>query len=195
MIKVMIRRLTGLLSHQGDNYLVLDVSGVGYMVQAPLSTLLQAEKEIKVSLWTCQIVRETSLELFGFLHKNELDFFEMLINVSGVGPKSALAILNLAPVEHLSKAIATGDSVYLTKVSGIGRKSAERIVVELKDKLAKLVGSSTITELRDEADALDALLALGYTAHDARHALHEVNDASFDTNQKIKEALKYLAQS
>lgn len=192
----MIRQLTGTVSYVGDHDVVIDVGGVGYRLYAPQTTLARATNEATLSLWTHLSVRETSLELFGFESRRDLDLFEMLINVSGVGPRSAVAILNLAPVEHLTQAIASGDSGYLTKVSGIGRKSAEKIVVELRDRLSNLALETTdTTHLREEADALEALQALGYTTTDARVALREITDTSLDTNAKIKEALRILGEN
>jgi Holliday junction DNA helicase RuvA len=118
----------------------------------------------------------------------ELEFFEMLIGVSGIGPKSALAILGIASIETLRKAIGTGDTTYLTKISGIGKKTAERIVIDLRDKFK---GEEKGGSLREELDALEALKSLGYSQNEAREALKEV-PSDFDTNGKIKEALKIL---
>jgi Holliday junction DNA helicase RuvA len=133
-------------------------------------------------------VREDALDLYGFLDREELEFFEMLINVSGIGPKGALSILGITSIETLRKAISIGDTSYLTKISGIGRKTAEKIVIELRDKIGtELEGSS----LQVELDALEALKSLGYSAIEAREALKKVNSDT-DTNTKIREALKIL---
>jgi Holliday junction DNA helicase RuvA len=122
------------------------------------------------------------------LERSELEFFEMLINVSGIGPRSALAILGIASIETLRKAIGTGDISYLTKISGIGKKTAERIVIELRDKMGiGLEGSS----LQGELDVLEALKSLGYSQNEAREALKKVSPDA-DTNTKIREALKIL---
>lgn len=194
----MIRKLTGSVSHQGDNFIVLDVSGVGYMVYVSEDTIIKSQKETKLSIWTHLAVREKSMDLYGFLEKVELDFFEMLINVSGVGPKSALAILNLAPVESIMQAIASGDTAYLTKVSGIGKKSAAKIIIELREKIEKITKTPDSKTIQEEIDVLDALGALGYSATQARSVLREVSDMKtkkpLTTNQKIKEALRLLAQ-
>lgn len=191
----MIRNLTGIISYQGENYLIIDISGVGYMVFTPSTTFSAVVLGESLSLWTHLSVRETSMDLYGFLTKEDLDFFEMLINVSGVGPKSALSILNLAPVEHLIAAIVAGNNAYLTKVSGIGKRSAAKIIVELRDSLEKIVGDASSSLLKEEVDALLALQALGYSTVDARSALREVGDTAVKTNEKIKEALKYLGKS
>jgi Holliday junction DNA helicase RuvA len=133
-------------------------------------------------------VREDALDLYGFLNREELEFFEMLINVSGIGPRSALAILGIASIETLRKAIGTGDTSYLTKISGIGRKTAEKIVIELRDKMGKELGGGS---LQVELDALEALKSLGYSQNEARETLKKVSPNT-NTNTKIKEALKIL---
>jgi holliday junction DNA helicase RuvA len=128
------------------------------------------------------------LDLYGFLEMEELGFFEMLIGVSGIGPRSALAILGIASIETLRKAISTGDTAYLTKISGIGRKTAEKIVIELRDKMGADIST---TSLQGELDALEALKSLGYSQNEARDALKKV-PAEANINIKIKEALKIL---
>jgi Holliday junction DNA helicase RuvA len=126
--------------------------------------------------------------LYGFLDRQELEFFEMLINVSGIGPKGALSILSVASIETLKKAIGTGDTIYLTKISGIGKKTAEKIVIELRDKIEV---DKTGTSLQGELDALEALKSLGYSQNEAREALKKISPLT-DTNTKIREALKIL---
>jgi Holliday junction DNA helicase RuvA len=135
-------------------------------------------------------VREDAFDLYGFLEPTELEFFEMLISVSGIGPKGALAILGIASIETLRKAIGTGDTSYLTKISGIGRKTAEKIVIELRDKMGEEKGG---TSLQGELDALEALKSLGYSQNEARDALKKVSPDT-DTNTKIREALKILGK-
>ena len=135
----MIGKISGKVVHKDLNFIILDASGVGYKIFVPPDTLAKviASKEGRVSLWTHLAVRENALDLYGFSDKKELDFFEMLIGISGIGPKSALAILGIASVDIIRSAVSSGDTTYLTKVSGIGRKNAEKIVLELKDKLSK----------------------------------------------------------
>lgn len=139
-------------------------------------------------LWIHTHVREDVLDLYGFLDYSELEFFEMLISVSGIGPKGALAILGVTSIETLRKAIGTGDTSYLTKISGIGKKTAEKIVIELRDKIGtELKGSS----LQGELDALEALKSLGYAQNEIREALKKISSDT-DTSTKIREALKIL---
>lgn len=192
----MIGQLTGKLVHRGDKFIILDVAGVGYRINLSLEALKELKSEaVAVKFWTHLAVRENALDLYGFLEQRELNFFELLISVSGIGPKSAIAILSLAPPEILEKAIGSGDSGYLTKVSGIGRKSAEKIVLELKDKL----GSSALTdkqagERQNETEAIEALQALGYSLREAREALQRVPEDVAETSEKIKLALKRLSK-
>ena len=137
-------------------------------------------------------MREDSQELYGFLHYPELELFELLIGISGIGPKGALGVMAIAPVDTLKKAIASGDTSYLTRVSGIGRKTAEKVVLELKEKLAGRGVSVSAPELKDEADALDALVALGYSQREARDALAAVPQDITSIEKRVREALKRL---
>lgn len=189
----MISFLQGKIEFAGDKYVVLNVGGVGYKVFVSSETLRKIpQKSGQVKLWNHMHVREDALELYGFLNLNELDLFETLIGVSGVGPKTALGILTVGSIDSLRRAIASGDANYLTRVSGIGKKTAERVIVELKDKMSGkgiLVGAP---ELKEEMDALDALAALGYSQREAREALAEVPREITSAEKRIKEALKKL---
>lgn len=189
----MISRLTGTVIETTDKYIILDVNGIGYKVFCGIDTLAQISEGAKSSLFTYLAVREDALDLYGFPSSEELHFFELLISVSGIGPKSALGILGVASTETLKKAIATGDTGYLTKVSGIGRKTAEKIVLELRDKLrAHADTKDTGGSLRAESDVIEALKSLGYSVNDARDALKEVSSEIVGTNARIREALKIL---
>jgi len=193
----MIAQLAGNLIFTAGNYIVLDVTGVGYKIYVSLDTLsvLAKQRGKEVRLWTHLAVRETSMDLYGFLDQPELEFFEMLIGISGIGPKSALGILSVAPADTLKQAVASGDTSYLTKVSGIGKKNAEKIVVELRDKLGGAYAGEGETMLKEDADVVAALQSLGYSAKEARDALKEVGKDIAGTNDKIKEALKLLGAS
>lgn len=189
----MIGKLTGHISFIGSNYVILDVSGVGYKVFAPLETIRTLSKQEEViSVFTHLAVRENALDMYGFLTQSELDFFEMLITVSGIGPKSAVGILSVAPIDTLKSAVASGDTSYLTKVSGIGKRNAEKIVLELRDKLGALEYTQEETTLhKEESEAVAALEALGYPTKDAREAIKATSDAQ-TTEEKIRAALKNL---
>ena len=187
--------LTGSLSHSEERFFILDVKGVGYKVFSTsenIAALKSADGETAV--WTHLVVREDALDLYGFTTKQELDFFELLLTVSGIGPKSALATLSLAGTETLRQSITTGNTEYLTKIGGISRKSAEKIVLELKDKLGKLGEFLPTPELYTHDDVLSALEALGYSLKEAREAIKKIPAGIEDTGEKIKQALKQLSR-
>jgi Holliday junction DNA helicase RuvA len=200
----MIGSIKGKIIFKTDKFLIVETGGVGYKINvspdsisklAPRLRSGQKETSSLVSFWIHTHVREDALDLYGFQERSELEFFEMLINISGIGPRSALAILGIASIETLKKAIATSDTSYLTKISGIGKKTAERIVIELRDKIGEEKSGSS---LREELDALEALKSLGYSQNEAREALKKVsekNSADINTNIKIREALKILGKN
>ncbi len=193
----MISSITGNVIFTGERFAVINVGGVGYKVFVSPDTLHHMQKvDGDVSVWTYLAVREQSLDLYGFLDFAEQELFEMLINVSGIGPKSGLAILGVASVETLTDAIINGDTSYLTKVSGVGKKSAEKIILELKDSLIALPvkEGSENTGRKEESDAIDALVALGYSANEAREALKKVSDDIVGTAKRITEALKIIGE-
>ncbi len=189
----MISHLTGKVIEIQENFVILDVHGVGYKIFASGETVGKLKNGSETSLWTHLVVKEDALDLYGFLDKETHDFFKLLITVSGIGPKSALAILNLVAVSTLRKAISKGDPSYLSKVSGIGVKKAEKIVMELKDKLT-LSDEEMKGELQDDADAIGALEALGYSQKEARDALKKVSAEITKTGDRIKSALKMLGK-
>jgi len=160
---------------------------VGYKISVSPDTLSKVKKE-ECFFFIHTHVREDAIDLYGFLGREELEFFEMLINVSGIGPKGALSILGIASLDTLRKAISTGDTTYLTKISGIGRKTAEKIVIELRDKMGE---ERSGTSLQGELDAMEALKSLGYSQNEIREALKKVSPEA-NTNTKIREALKIL---
>ncbi len=185
----MIGSIRGKIILKTDKFLIVEAAGVGYKISVSLDALSKAGKlQEEIFLFIHTHVREDILDLYGFLDRAELEFFEMLINVSGIGPKGALSILGIASLETLRKAIGTGDTSYLTKISGIGKKTAEKIVIELRDKIGEEKGGSS---LQGELDALEALKSLGYSQNEARDALKKVA-AELNTNDKIREALKSL---
>ena len=190
---LMIARITGTVIDKGEKFAVVDVGGVGYKIYSSNDTLASIELDATASLYTHLIVREDALDLYGFTSANDQGFFEMLISVSGIGPKSALGILNVASIDSLQQAIGTGDTSYLTKVSGIGRKTAEKIVLELRDKMrANVTMKENSSSLRAESDAVEALKALGYSQNEARDTLKEVPAEITGTPARIREALKIL---
>ena len=193
----MISYLKGTVQEKGTDHIILNVNNVGYFVHVSDSVLTEAKTEEELELRTSQVMSENSISLYGFKSKNELEFFEQLIAISGIGPKSALGILSQAPVAEIKKAIIHGDPSIMTKVSGIGRKTAERIIVELKEKIGfsekeeeTLVGK----EMKDEEVAIDGLVGLGYSLYEARNALRAVPKEINGAEDRVKEALKALGQ-
>ena len=189
----MISYLTGKPTFDLDGALVLDVRDVGYQVFVTPATLTWALMQETVSLWIHTLVRETSMDLYGFETRNELYFFEKLLDVSGIGPKSALGIISLASTDTLYQAIVNQNLAFLTSVPGVGKKTAERMCVELKDKLKDYAGE-TDRQLHDgDNDVVEALVALGYSPAQAYHALEKIPDGVTETNERIKKALGYIS--
>ncbi len=189
----MITHLRGTIIDKEERSVVVDVHGIGYKVFFTAQTVDRLKEGVEVSIWTHLAVREDAQTLYGFLEKEELYFFELLISsVSGIGPKTALGILNVSSVKAIRTAVSTNDISHLTKVSGIGKKVAEKIVLELKGKFA--AEDSSPVSLRDEVDALEALKALGYKHNEAREALKDIDPMITDTGERVKKALKMLGK-
>lgn len=191
----MISHLTGKILSQDDRYFTLDVNGVGYKVFSHAGVLAKIPSVGQnIAIWTHLHVREDMMDLYGFLDEEELEFFEMLISISGIGPKSALGILEVAPVLSLKQAIVSEDKSFFTKVSGIGQKTAERLILELKTKLSKSVIPVKGSDSEQMGEALDALISLGYKERDARTALQEIPKDIKTVEAKVKAALKHLGK-
>ena len=174
----MIGQLRGVLAGKRPNQVLVDVGGVGYLVQVPLSTFASlGELHTEVTLLIHTHVREDALALYGFLSSREKHFFELLLSASGVGPSLALKILSGMSVEELVPAIRGGDLARLTRIPGVGRKTAERIVVELKDKLEAVAieaeRPAAASPAGVEADVVSALVNLGYDSRAAEDAVSE----------------------
>lgn len=166
---------------------MVETGGVGYKVNTSLDLLTRVREGQDITLFIYTNVREDTLDLYGFENYEELEFFELLLGVSGIGPRGALTVLDVASLETLKKAIGSEDTSYLTKISGIGRKTAQKIVIELKDKVGKFEGA----DLQEEMDAMEALKALGYKEREAREALKQIPEGT-NTNTRIHQALKIL---
>ena len=192
---VMIGRLMGEYGGTSpDGSTLVDVGGVGYVVRLPLSqtgTLPIAGEKLCFYIHTA--VREDAIDLYGFLTEEELAFFKQLMSVSGIGPKTALGIMGMAEVSSLKRAIAQSDSVTLIKVYGIGKRSAERLVVELRDKIkldTHALGATHSGE--DSGDVIEALMALGYRADESRKILQEIPANIRGTKERIAAALRHF---
>ncbi len=192
--KDMIAHVRGQVAEKFANSAIIDVQGVGYEVTLTSIDFENINLNDDIKLYTYHHVREQSEELFGFSSLAAKKLFELLITVQGIGPKAAMAILSLAPAEEVRNAIANADSAYVSKASGVGKKSAERVIVDLRDKvgLPTYYGRKNEPEqqiLPENDDALDALMALGFTLADATKALDGI-DINLSVEERIREALK-----
>lgn len=191
----MIAHVSGVLAEKFVSSVIIDVGGVGYEVFVSSLDYEALSLGEPVKFYTHHHVREQEQSLFGFTSLSAKRLFELLISVQGIGPKAALAILSLAPSEHIRMAIANGEVAAIQKASGIGKRSAERVVVDLKDKVGLPgadyagVANASAGPALPHNDALDALVALGYSLADASDALQGI-DPSLPTEERIKQALK-----
>ena len=198
----MIQYIKGIYGGRFPGGVILETNGIGYMVHVPEnSSIYMAEEGQSVKAYTRMIFREDDVSLYGFSNPEELRFFDQLITVNGVGAKAALSILSILPPSEIQKAILFQDVALLTRANGIGKKTAERIVLELKDKIDKSVLSdgglqsmelSSFTESNPRTEAITALLALGYSKSEAIHGLSAVTEEGLCTEEYIKKALSHL---
>jgi holliday junction DNA helicase RuvA len=188
----MIARLRGRAVANTPDGLVLDVGGVGYLVAATPTAVRKTDGTGEVSLHTYLHVREDALQLYGFAEASERELFVQLLSVNGVGPKVALAIVSGSPAAELRRAIALEDTARFQAIPGIGKKTAERIVLELKGALADVIAPSWSASEDDHAVAREALVELGYTSSDAERALAKT-DPDLPAEERIRLVLKTAA--
>jgi len=186
----MIGYLKGTIKNKTAKTLILEINGVGYTIFTTQVVREQSKVGQGLELYIYTNVREDALELYGLPTIEEIEFFKKLIGISGVGPKSALGIFEVAALNEIKKAISRGDASLLTKVSGIGKKTAELIIVKLKDKDLDI---GSILETGSHGDAIDALVGLGYSAADAREILTSL-PPDLPLEEKVKAALKKLGK-
>lgn len=190
----MIYSVEGKLALKESGFAVVTTGGVGIKLFASRLTiegLPAVGADIK---FFCHLhVREDALDLFGFTSPDELQFFEMLISVSGVGPRSALAILDTGPLSELSAAIKENRPDLLTRAPGIGRKTAERVIVELKTKVQSAKSGAVVEKMQTDSDLVEALMGLGYRRDEARAALGKVDEKMTGTEERLRAALAMLA--
>ncbi|MBR3144013.1 Holliday junction branch migration protein RuvA [Candidatus Saccharibacteria bacterium] len=191
----MIGHLKGIVTEKSGNTVIIDVNGVGYEVMVPTPDYEAAVLNEERKFYTYHAVRENSEELYGFSSLTAKKIFELLISVQGVGPKAGIAIMSLAEAEEVRNAIANGDIAFISKASGVGKKSAERVIVDLRDKVG-IPSKYGATEVKygkavssEPDEALDALIALGFPLKEATAALENV-DPSLSVEERIKLALK-----
>lgn len=190
----MISTLTGKITEKHGQMVVLEVGGVGYGLFVTFEDFGALKTDEQMKVYVHESIRENAYELFGFRNQESKNLFEQLLTVKGVGPKMALAILSVAGLEQVRQSIAAGDIKFISQAAGVGRKVAERVVVDLKDKVG-LAPSDAATEFlttpaADPSDeALQGLVALGFSVQDAAEALKKV-DKKLPPSERIKEALK-----
>jgi Holliday junction DNA helicase RuvA len=189
----MIAKLKGKIEYLKDNYVVVDVHDVGYKVYLSIYTFGKVASLKEVNLFIYTYVREDTLALYGFLTLEEKEMFELLISISGIGPKASMGILSIATPKTIRTAILNEDPSILTKVSGIGKKTAGRVILELKNKVADMTTSEK-EEVVIDSDAIEALVGMGYGIAEARDALKMVSPETKDVGQRIREALKNLGK-
>jgi len=190
----MIAKLTGTIDFLREAYLVLDVSGVGYKVFVTAHTMGKLAGRTNATLHIHTYVREDILALYGFVDFEELEMFELLISISGIGPKAALSILSIADPKTVCAAVLNDDATILTRVSGVGKKIAQRVILELKNKIPNMsLGEKT--QVVSDSDALEALVTMGYSVTQARETLKEISPGITDVGERVKLALKNLGKS
>lgn len=190
----MIAHVSGIVAEKFGSSVIIDVQGVGYEVQVPLGDYEHVTLNEEIKFYTYHHIREQSQDLFGFSSLAAKKLFELLITVQGVGPKAALAILGLGDSEMVRNSIANSDATFIARASGVGKKTAERVTVDLSDKVGlalrtnnDVFGNSTVVAGNDEA--LEALMALGYNLNDATTALEGIS-TDLSTAERVTQALK-----
>ncbi len=197
----MFYNLEGMISEIELNQVVIECNGIGFLVYASANTVSSLKLGSRQKLYITESIGENNFDLYGFYSKTEKNFFDMLISVSGVGPKAALSILSSSTPESLTAAIINNDEKFLCMAQGIGKKTAQRIILELKDKIAKLdlpsvIGSisetASIPERKAVNDAVSALAVLGFSNSEIRQVLSSIDTTGMTTEQIIRQALRAL---
>ena len=199
----MIASLTGKITYKSpelrkDSYFVIAAGGVGYKVYTPVSNLRKISENQEVTTYTYLAVSERAMDLYGFLDPADKTFFTLLLDVPGIGPKSAISILEKTTMNEVQQAILDDDPSILTKISGLGEKTADKIIVTLKSKVESLTVKPKSKKAQAQAladiDAFDALVSFGYSAVEAKKALAQVDKKVIDPSKRLKEALRILGQ-
>ena len=197
----MIAYLKGIIDIKRQDYVVIDVHGVGYKIFMPEGAIQNLEVDSEAKIYTFMRVREDDVSLYGFLNVEELAMFELLISVGGIGAKSAVGILsNIAP-SKFALAVITDDVTTLKKLPGIGAKTAQRIILELKDEIKTQEATEQENEIKQKIevsdsakDAIEALQVLGYTRREVEEAISKIGESNLTTEEIIKQGLKYLGR-
>ncbi|MDD3480946.1 MAG: Holliday junction branch migration protein RuvA [Patescibacteria group bacterium] len=191
----MIGYLNGEVKSKSETGIILLTGGVGYDVFLPTSLNASLTESEETELFIYTHVREDAFSLFGFATRDDLEFFKLLLSVSGIGPKVALAIISSSPTEKLMESISRGDPTLLSTVSGVGKKTAEKAVVELKGKLGYIGSSGTIFAGTDTEEIYEALLGLGFKKEEVADCMKKLPDDITETDDKIKELIKMLGRN
>lgn len=188
----MIASVSGTIAAKGDRFLIVTAGGIGFRVFVTPLTLRAHKVGMDATFFTYHHVSENAMDLFGFSTVEETAFFELLLTVSGIGPKTALNVMSIATMSELAEAIGKSDATLLTKVSGIGRKTAERVVLELQEKVPG--AGETEGTLKDDVSVIDALVSLGYTRSEARTAVRKLPASISGISDRVREALKHIGR-
>lgn len=192
----MIASIQGKVIQKGNDFLVINVSGLGFQVFSTHEIVDKAQIGENYSLYTQLIVREDSLTLFGFADELEKQYFNLLLGVSGVGPRLAIAILSTLPIEAINRSVSSEQSEIFSRVPGVGKKTAQKIIIHLQGKIQTISGMPSISSNLKETDieVLDALTALGYSIVEAQAAIQNIpRDTPDDVEQRLLAALKYFS--
>jgi len=189
----MIHTISGVLEERSQKTIVVRAGAFGIRIFTPASIETKLPKiGEEVKLYTFLHVRDGGIDLYGFLEEEELIFFEALLSVSGIGPKSALGVLSVAPLSQLQAAVSHGESELLRQSSGIGKKTAERIVLELKDKIFASNAEDTVQMMQSDKDVLDALINLGYGRSQAKDVISKIDPEINGVSDRLRDALKKI---
>ena len=193
----MISYIKGIIEEVEEDKVIIDNNGIGYGIFMPQSSLELIGSGEELKIYTYLNVKEDAMQLYGFLSKEELNLFKKLIGVSGVGPKGGLSIITACPGDSLQMAIISGDAKAISKAQGIGSKTAQRIIIELKDKidLEEVISTNSgeaVADTEVKSDAIEALIALGYSRTSAFNAVNKVDKITDDVEELLKIALKNI---
>ncbi|MCK9217994.1 MAG: Holliday junction branch migration protein RuvA [Firmicutes bacterium] len=193
----MYEYLNGVIADIGENYVVVDINGMGFRTICSQNTIKDLNIGKVTKIYTELVIRDDNIILYGFSNKTELKIFKLLTSVSGVGPKVAVSVLSSLKIDELTLAIATKDYKELTRAPGVGKKTAERIILELKDKIngdSSIIATVTSDDSDNIIQVVQALISLGYNYNEASMALSSIENKNRPVDSLIKEALKRLSR-
>lgn len=190
----MISYLEGKIKFKGSNYFILLNNGVGYKVFVPTDILTSVTANQDFSLFIYQHVKEDALDLYGFKTSEDLALFELLLGISGIGPKTAVGIFAAGKIEKIKEAIVKGDVDFFTSVPRLGRKNAQKIIIELRPKLGNLSDLDLTGESGETKEIIEALKTFGFDLSESREALKSIKDFEGTTSDKIRQILKYMGK-